>query len=176
MRYFYDYTGVFLFERVIWTLIVLAVLVGLTVWYWATTRSIKQRLKASREHVARLEKVSDSLKHTVRDLEDKLQKQLASIEATITQLGGTVGEAQRETHDVEKHIDVLETKTEVAATAVDTIKHQVDMDVGELKRIDEQVKNSISRIDRNARHIDRLEIEVHTLLPGARPIRERHLD
>lgn len=172
----YDFVGAYIFERAMWALIATVVLIALAFMFWNSARTIREKLRESREQVARLEMTAETLKQTIHDLEGRQQTQLEAIESALSQLRASVAEAQRETQDVEKHVGALETKTDVSVATVDTIKHQVDVDVGELRRIDEQVKTSIGRIDRNARHIDRLEVEVHSLVPGVRTTRDRHLD
>lgn len=166
---------VVLLERAMWALIAIAILAGLALGYWSAARSVNERQRANRAQVAKLERSAETFKSTIQDLEGNLQKQLTSLEGTIAQLGGTISAAQRETLDAEKHIDLLESKTESATLTLEAIKRQVDVDVGELKRIEDEVRNNANRINQNTRHIDRLEVEVHSLVPSVGPNRDMHV-
>lgn len=176
--YVTDLVGTLIFERVMWLLLIGLMLVGLTILYWNATRSIGASLREGRQQVVGLETVSKNIEHAIHKIEEKMQRQLKSIEGKVAHLSTTVGELQHETSEIEKHVESLESKTSVEVGAVDTIKHQVDLDVTDLKRIDDQVRTNKNGIDRIARHIDHLEVEIHGLLPGPPPrlSRDRHFD
>jgi outer membrane protein OmpA-like peptidoglycan-associated protein/uncharacterized protein YoxC len=152
--------GPLLLDKSAWGVIAMTILSGLAIGYWRTARSIKETLKKSGEQVASLHTVFENLRHASHTLEGKMQR-LESMESNVARLSGAVDTARREAHDVEKHVDSLATKSDIAATEVAAIKHRVDTGDADLKRIDDQIKDTTDRGDRAARHIKRLEHDVH---------------
>jgi chromosome segregation ATPase len=170
-------------EPLLWLMIVLTVFTGVAVRYWSNplTEMVQEKLKSSDEQIAKLQKLSESLALTVHDLETRLQKQFDAVESKVTHLTGDVGNVIRETHDLDKHVGTLEVKADAAASKVDTIMHHVDVEVGELKRIDDQVKDSLGKVKTNAHHIQYLEDEVRSLVrelhvAPIRTRRDRHIE
>jgi chromosome segregation ATPase len=158
----FDLMGALLFESSTWVLIAMVIVAGLAIGYWRTARSVKETVKKSGAQLASLQTMSERLGHTSRNLEGKMQR-LESMESNVALLSGAVGDARREAHDVEKHVDSLATKSDIAATEVEAIRHRVDAGVSDLKRIDDEIKDKQGRSDRNARHIKRLEHDVHAM-------------
>ena len=161
----FNMMDVFYEEQILWALIVMIVLTALASRYWSHTfiSPIQEKLKEHGEQIAKLHKVSENLGHTVHSFEGKVQKQLDSVECAVSHLGGDVGKVRREASDLEKHVNNLEAKADVTATKIDAVKQQVDEDVCELKRIDDQIKDGMGRVNNHARQIDHLEHEVHYL-------------
>jgi peptidoglycan hydrolase CwlO-like protein len=155
----------FMDEEAMWFLVLMVVLAGFAARYWSNVfvSPIQEKLKESGEQFAKLQKVSENLGHTIHNFEDKMQKQLGSFESAVSHLSCDVGKVRRETQDLEKHVNNLEAKADVTAAKIDAIKHQLDDEVCELKRIDDQIKDSMGKVDSNARQIDHLEHEVHYL-------------
>jgi chromosome segregation ATPase len=170
-------------ESLFLVLILMLVLTGIATRFWRNPlpSSLRVKLSESEAHVAKLQKLSEGLGRTIQNLETKMQKQLDAVESKVASLSSDVGAAIRETHDIEKHVGSLEAKTDVASTKVEAIKHQVDAEVGELKRIDDQIKDNMGKGKTNALHIQYLEDEVHGLerelsIPPIRVRRDRHVD
>ena len=158
-----------LFERLLWILFICILLIALTALYWNATRAIRAKLAHSRQQIAQLENSAKSMEQTVRKLEEKAQRHLKSIEAKFVSLGTAVDDVKRETDEIECQVDTLEKKTADEVIVVDKIKHLVEVDAGDLKRIDDQVRCNSGSIERIGRHIEHLEIEVHGLMPNPAP-------
>jgi chromosome segregation ATPase len=146
-------------------LIVIAMLSPFILRYWQKAQpfSVREKLKDLGDHITKIEKENDTLAQTIDDLKKDMVKRMDSVDASLTQLVGNVGEVKKETGEIEKHIDVVEVKADVAATKVEAIRHQVDVDLGELRRIDGQIKDSLTKVDQNARQIEYLAHEVRDL-------------
>lgn len=147
----------------VWGLIGMVLVAGFAARYWMSVRSFYDNLAQGRERVIKLDKTLESLGLCVHELSDKMQRKFASVETGVATLSVAVGTARREAHDVEKHAGKLDTKSAVATAKAYAIRRQVDMEVGELKRISDQVNSTLSNLDRNTRQIDHLEHEVHNL-------------
>jgi chromosome segregation ATPase len=170
-------------EPIVWLMIVVTVLTVFVARYWShpVTASVQQKLREAEDQVAKLQKAAEVFGRTVREIEAKFEKQIETISGKVAHLSGDVGEVRREAHDIDKHVDSLEMKTDVAATKVEAVKHQVDVEVGELKRIDDQVKDSLGKVKTNALHIQYLEDEVRGLarelsIVPVRARRDRHVE
>ncbi len=152
-------------EQVFWALIVMAVLAAIAARHWSAAfiTPIQEKLKESGEQLAKLQKVSENLGHTLHNFEDKMQKQVGSFESAVSHLSCDVGKVRREATDLGSHVNNLEAKADVTAQKIDAIKRQLDDEACELKRIDDQIKDSMGKADSNARQIDHLEHEVHVL-------------
>jgi chromosome segregation ATPase len=170
-------------EPVVWLMIVITFLTVFVARYWSNpvTASVQQKLREAEDQVTKLQKAAESFSRTVRDIEAKFEKQLEVVSNKVAHLSGDVGEVRRETHDIDKHVDSLEAKTEVAASKVDAVMHQVDVEVSELKRIDDQVKDNLGKVKTNTLHIQYLEDEVRGLarelsVIPVRTRRDRHVE
>ena len=170
-------------ETLVLMLILMVILTGLGVRYWRNplASSVHMKLKESEAQVAKLQKTSEHLTRTIQQLEVTFQKQFETVEGKVTRLGTDVGAVRKEAHDVDTHVGSLAAKTDVALTKVDAIKTQVEAEVSELKRIDDQVKDSLGKVKSNALQIRYLEDEVHGLerelaMPQVRVRREHHAD
>lgn len=163
--------------------IVLMVLIAfIAAWYWSKPNSglaRRWRLRGNEVQLVALKKPPENPNHMIADLDGKLSKQIDALNARLTQLGTDLSEIRRTTVGIDKHVDALESKSETVITKVDAVGHQVDMDVGELKRIDEHVKDSIGRAKGHALQIQNLEDEVRALerelsIPPPRMRRDHH--
>lgn len=152
-------------ESLFLALIVMAALTVIASRFWRNplTSSVKIKLKESEAQVAKLQKTAENLGRSIQNLESKMQKQLEAVEGKVAHISSDVGVAKREAHDIEKHVGTLEAKADVAVSKADAIKHQVEAEAGELKRIDDQIKDSMGKVKANAQHIKYLEDEVHDL-------------
>ena len=137
--------------------------VPLMFWRRWSPLSSPDKLKKLGKQLGKIEKENAVLAQTIDDLKTDMQKRMDSVEKSLTLMTGTLGEVKRETGDIDKHVDELENKTEVAANKVESIKHQVDVDLGELRRIDDQIKDSVIRVDQTARQIEYVAHEVRDL-------------
>ena len=154
-----------LYDELVWLLIAAIVLIFIAALYWTNplTTSLKAQLRDSEQDVAKLKKVSESLTVTIQDLQTKLQKQLETAENKVTQLHGDLGEARRETKEIDKQVGTVETKIDLATTRIDSVTQQVNTAIIEIKHIDDHVKDNISKVKNNTIQIHDLEEEVRIL-------------
>jgi chromosome segregation ATPase len=146
-------------------LVVIALLAPFILRYWQKAQpfSVREKLKELGDHITKIEKENDTLAQTIDDLKKDMVKRMDSVDASLTQLTGNVGEVKKETINIEKHVDCIEEITDETTKKVDVIKHQVEVDLGELRRIDGQIKDSLNKVEQTAQQIKYLADEVHDL-------------
>jgi hypothetical protein len=152
-------------EPVAWLMILLTMATVMTVKYWSTplTSVIESKLRLNANHAAKLQTMFEHLGRTLQTFDDKIQKQIGAVDTKLGLLTRDVGSISRDAHEIEAHLVKLEVKTGVAETKLSTMQHQVDVDAGALKRIEDQIKNNSGAVENNTRQIDYLEHEVHDL-------------
>lgn len=147
-------------------------------WLWSAplSASVRQKLTAHQGQAAKLQVVFEDLGHSLQSFEGKMRKQIAAVENKLKDLSGDLGKVRQETHGIEKHVGKLEVKTDIAATKLVDVKHQVDVDAGALKQIGVQNKSSIDLVDSNTFQMVHLEHEVHHLEHAIHGIKLKQMD
>jgi hypothetical protein len=161
-------------------LLVMLVLTGIAARYWnwrgPLNSSARQTLMANREQATKLQEVFEGLGHGLHNFEGKMRRQLASVEGTLARVSSDLGKVRQGAHAIEKHVGKLEVRSDVAASKLDAISHQVDVDAGALKRIGDQNRDSIGVVNINTLQIDHLEHEVHHLEHEVHVLKLKRID
>ena len=169
-------------EPAFWELIAMMVLIGLAVNYWlhpikaAAPPFVNWKLKEGKEHAVELQDVFGNLGHTIRNLEEKLRKQLEAVEKKAVQLTTDGKLARHAVRDAQKRAGKLAVTTDVFIARLGGVEHYVDAEISKLKQIAAQTKDNIGLTDANAEKIDHLTHEVHHLEHEAHHIELQQID
>ena len=152
-------------SSVLWLLLAIIVLTPFVYRFWRRfyAVSIRYRLRDLSDQLAKVETENTALAKNIEDMKSTLQRRLDADEGNLAVLSGNVTEVRRETDNIEKHIDDLEKMTGDTTTRIEGIKQLVDSELDEIKRIEVQVIDSVSKVDRNTHQIKKLKKEFHEI-------------
>lgn len=159
-------------------ILIMLLLTGIAARYWSqpVSASSQRRLTAHKEHTAKLHAAFEDLSRGLYGFEGKMRKQFEMLEGKLTSMSEDVDKTRRETHDIDKHVGRIEVKSAATTTKLDALKHQADLDAGELKRIGNQNQSTIGLVNQNAQLTDHITYDVHHIEHEAQNMKLRRMD